>query len=367
MNANVQQMTRLLSKSTNTMMFSMVVVITAIVSLIVYFNSQSGKKEANNKQMLTLKERFPPKMSSINPSDGQSQYNLRDYYILSSYNSCCGGDYSNDYVSREALETVIEMGARCLDFEIYLVNGVPVVGASTKNSIYLKQTYNSIPFADAMQIVADKGFTDAPNARDPLILVFRIQSNQLETYDKMAKVLETTLSSRMLGPEYAFESRGKDISGKPLKEFMEKVIIVVDVSNPTYQQSKLEELINVGANSPFLRMERSSDMVHTHDFHGLKEFNKKHMSYCMPDLISTQNEHIDTKYNYGIQMVGLMFQHNDAGFEHGYSRFQGKHGFLLKPKELRFVPNTIATPKKQDPTLSYQPKQVQARGYTITV
>lgn len=366
-NTNVQRMTRLLSKSFNTMIFSMVVVVLSIVGLIIYFNQQSSKKGTNNKRMLSLKEKYPPKMSSVNPSDGQSQFTLRDYYILSSYNSCCGGNYANDYVSREALETVIEMGARCLDFEIYLVDGVPVVGASTKNSIYLKQTYNSIPFADAMQIVADKAFTDAPNRRDPLILVFRVQSNQVQTYDKMANVLKNTLSSRMLGPEYAFESRGKDISGKPLKEFMDKVLIVLDVSNPLYQQTKLEEFINIGANSPFLRMERSTDMVHTHDFHGLKEFNKKHMSYCMPDLASTQNEHIDTKYNYGIQMVGLMFQHNDAGFEHGYARFQGKHGFLLKPKELRFVPNTIAPPKKQDPTLSYQPKTVHARGYSVTV
>lgn len=367
MNHAMQQMTRMMSKSFNTILFSMVIVVIAVIGLLTYFSIQNGKKSANNKKMFTLKEKYPPKMSSINPSDGQHQYALRDYYILTSYNSCCGGDYANDYVSREALETVIEMGARCLDFEIYLVDGRPVVGASTKDSIYLKQTYNAIPFADAMQIVADKAFTDAPNPRDPLLLVFRIKSNQLETYNKMATILENTLASRMLGPEYAYESRGKDMGVHPLKDFMEKVIFVVDVSNPTYQQSKLEEFINIGANSPFLRMERSTEMVHTHDFHGLKEYNKKHMSYCMPDLSSTQNEHIDTKYNYGIQMVGLMFQHNDAGFEHGYTRFQGKQGFLLKPKEMRFVPNTIAPPKEQNPDVSYQPKQVQGRGYTITV
>lgn len=363
----MDQYERFMARSWNTIVFSVIVIGVTIIGLIIYISTQSAKKESNNSRMLTLKEKNPPKLSSVNTSDATAQYKLHDYYILTSYNSCCGGDFNNDYVSKTALETVIEMGARCLDFEIYLVNGEPVVGASTTDSIHLKQTYNSIPFSEAMQVVADKAFSDAPNNNDPMLLIFRVKSNKSETYDKMATILDSTLSSYMLGPEYAYESRGKDLGNKPLKELMGKVVLIMDVSNPTYRQSKLEELINFGASSPFLRAERTTDMVHTHDFDGLKEFNKKHMSYCMPDLSAEHNAHIDVKFNYGVQLVGLMFQYNDAGFQHGYERFQTRHAFLLKPQELRFVPNTIAPPKEQTPEVSYQPKQLKGNGYTITV
>ena len=51
-------------------------------------------------------------MSSINGTDGQFQYKLRDYYIASSYNSCCAGQFLDDYVSLDALINVIKRGAR---------------------------------------------------------------------------------------------------------------------------------------------------------------------------------------------------------------------------------------------------------------
>ena len=59
-----------------------------------------------------------------------------------SYNSCCAGNFQNDYVDLDPLKEVIFQGARVLDFEIYKVNGDIVVGAGSTNNMCMKGTYN---------------------------------------------------------------------------------------------------------------------------------------------------------------------------------------------------------------------------------
>lgn len=364
-----EQLKNLMARTeTVTVLVAILVVITVII-VVRYVRVQQTKPSENKKIMNSILKEYPPKMSSLNLSNAEYKHKLRDYRILTSYNSCCGGDYINDYVSKEALETVIRMGARCLDFEVYNVDNSPVVAASTEKSVFLKQTYNDLPFSQVMKMVAEMAFSNryAPNHREPLIISLRIKTNQREIYDKMAKDIRQSLGRYLLSPSYGNENNGEDLGNVPIKEFMEKAIIVVDVANPVYRESKLEELINIGANSRFMRMEHSRDVVFTHNMNENIEYNKKHMSFCIPDLKSEENEHIDTKWKFGIQLIGLQFQRNDNGFKFLYNKFQGKHGYILKEKELRFIPNTIDEPKKQDKNLSYQPKQVKGNGYTITV
>ena len=57
-----------------------------------------------------------------NGEDGKSTGRLCDYFIASSYNSCCSGDFKNDYVDIEALKNVIKRGARVLDFQLFYIN-----------------------------------------------------------------------------------------------------------------------------------------------------------------------------------------------------------------------------------------------------
>lgn len=351
------------------MTFGLIIVVIVIIVLIFTNPSPSSSNDKTSPMMLAISKKYPSKMSSTNPSDGQSQFKLRDYYILSSYNSCCDGDYKDGTVSRSALETVIRMGARTLDFEVYSVDNRPVVGASTIDNTYMKETYNSIPLGDVLQDVADKAFSGAyaPNPRDPLLVVLRIKSNHPDVYNKVAKAIDNTLTPYLLGPEHGNENHGQDLGDVPLKELMGKAILVVDVSNPVYRQSHLEEFINIGANSPFLRNERKQSVVYTHDMNQVTEFNKKHMTYCMPDLGPPSNEHVDVLYKYGVQMIGLAFQKDDDGFKYLYSKFQGKSGFVLKPKELRYVPVYAKTPEAQNPAVSYQPRKYQGNGYSITV
>jgi hypothetical protein len=366
---STERLKRLASNTRIVSIFVLLIVVIAVISIVAYIRTQQAKPSKNANRMEEILKNNPPKMSSFNVDNAEYKHKLRDYRILTSFNSCCGGSKINDYVSKEALENVIRMGARCLDFEIYNVNNMPVVAASTEKSVFIKQTYNSLPFAEVMKMVGEMAFANryAPNHREPLFINLRIKSNQREIYDQIAKDIQQSIGKYLLPARFGNENRGEDLGKDALAAFMNSAIIIVDVANPIYRETKLEELINIGANSPFLRMEHSRDVVFTHNYHNNIEYNKKHISYCIPNLKSNENEHMDFKWKCGIQMIGLEFQHNDTGFKYIYSKFQGKHGFLLKDKALRFIPNTIEEPKKQSKDLSYRPKQVKGNGYTITI
>lgn len=117
-----------------------------------------GKRERNDASMLAEYEESV-KPSPINDFEDRFAYLLRDYYIMTAYNCCCSGDYSADFVSTTALECVIKQGARVLDFEIYSVDGVPVVAASSKAEFSMKEVYNYITFTDAILTIKKLAFS----------------------------------------------------------------------------------------------------------------------------------------------------------------------------------------------------------------
>ena len=129
-----------------------IIFITIIVASGYYINYQIRKTKKDKLMNETLND-FETRISSVNPGDASKQHNLRDYYIMSSYNSCANGDFKDGYVSLDALKYVIKKGARVLDFEIYNIDGNPVVACSTSNSFDFKGSYNSIPFGDIVDTI----------------------------------------------------------------------------------------------------------------------------------------------------------------------------------------------------------------------
>ena len=92
-----------------------------IVWILIYLMLQFRKGTCSSSVMAPIK--------GIGKQDKRYQEKLRDYYIKSSYNSCSTGQFQNDWVNLCALENVIKQGCRCLDFEVYEVDG-KAVGAS---------------------------------------------------------------------------------------------------------------------------------------------------------------------------------------------------------------------------------------------
>ena len=85
--------------------------VAVVVIAVVFGISKSHLKENDNKSMSKELDTIPNKVSSFNALDGNYHHNVRDYYIMSSYNSCCGGDFSNSYVDYEPLKMVIRPGS----------------------------------------------------------------------------------------------------------------------------------------------------------------------------------------------------------------------------------------------------------------
>jgi len=346
------------------------VIVILIVGITIYTTDKLRLNKNNCETIRKIYSGFP-RISSYNTTDAAYQYLLRDYYVKTAYNCCCSGQFKNDYVNVCALNACIAQGARVLDFEIYSVGDNPVVATSAVENYHTKQMYNQIQLDEVLQTINNKAFSggSCPNPNDPLILHFRISSNNDKIYPKMANAIYSTFHSRLLGKEYSYEYNGNNLGSVPLKEFTNKIIISIDRSNPQFENTPLKEYVNITSNSIFLRASRQYDIVNSPDSNELIEYNKKNMSLTMPDL-SVYNNNVPAALNftYGCQWVAMSFQNFDSNMEY-YSMFFDDAGsaFVLKPEHLRYVPVTIPNPKPQDPANSFTTRTVSTDYYSISV
>jgi len=356
-------------------MSSVILIIIALFVLIVlgviwWIYNKLTLDNSNCNKMNKLYNDFPA-IHTINISNGDFSYNFRDYYIKTAYNCCSAGTVKNDFVNICALKNCIKQGIRCLDFEIYSVNNEPVIAVSSQNSFDVKESYNTISFGNAMSIISDYAFSGStcPNPGDPLILHFRIMSNNKPIYDKMANTLYSSLSNRLLGKNFSYENNGTNFGQTPLQDLMGKVIVIVDKANPLFSDTLLDEYVNMASNSVFMRALRFHDVKFTPDMQELIEFNKKNMSIVLPDLSpNTNNPSSILSLNYGCQMVALSLQSFDSSLEY-YNEFFELMGsaFVLKPAELRFIPVTIPIPPPPNPAYSYAKRDISSDYYAFNI
>ena len=301
--------------------------------------------DAKNCNSLTALYNDFPLISSINPDNPIYLYKLRDYYI------------KNDFVNLCALKNCIKQGARCLDFEIYSVNNLPVIAISSKNNFNVKGSYNSIPFSEAMTVISAYAFAGStcPNSDDPLILHFRIMSNIAHIHDQMATILYNTLEDRLLGKKFSYENDGLNLGGYQLSLLMGKVIIMVDKSNPLFTSTRLYEYVNITSKSVFVRSLRYNDLLYSPDTEELTYFNKENMTIVLPDVSATNNNFSPTlAKSYGCQMSGMSFQNFDQNMQYYTQMFdESGSAFILKDEKYRYVPIFIKKPPPQNPDYSY--------------
>tara|TARA_Y100000782_G_scaffold3214_1_gene3650 strand:+ start:19700 stop:20785 length:1086 start_codon:yes stop_codon:yes gene_type:complete len=343
--------------------FLVFLLIICVILIAIYINRQITKKNKNNKLMKKDLDYVENYVSNLNVNDAKYQHNLRDYYIMSSYNSCCNGNFENGYVTTDALKTVIKRGARVLDFEIYSVDGNTVIAASDTDNYYQKSTYNSLPFGEVMNIIENYAFSasTAPNFNDPLILHFRIKSTNDKVFEDMANVISSSFSQRRLSGKYNYESGGENIGAESIKNFLGKVIIVVDSSNKKYKETKLDELVNFSSGTLFLQSLRDYDVRYTPSSDDLINSNKKNMAITMPD-IKGSDYNIDPSIHFkmGCQCVCMNFQSVDTYLIYYLEEFNSSgSAFILKPESLRYIPLIADNPKPQDKSLSYAPKELK--------
>ena len=342
-----------------------------VFMVILWIYSKLTLDNANCSNMNKLYEDFPL-IRTINPTTEQFSHNLRDYYIKTAYNACCAGTFKNNFVNLCALKNCIKQGARCLDLEVYSVDNKPVIATSSVDDFTVKETYNSIPFASALQTISNYAFggSTCPNPGDPLIIHLRIMSKNKPIYTTMAKDLYNTLERRLLGPDYSYENHGKSLGIEPIKNLMGKVILIVDKTNALFEDTPLDEYVNIASNSIFMRAVRySQGTKFSPDMQEVIEFNKKHMTICLPDLgIEPTNPSSSLAMKYGCQMVAMSFQDFDTNMEY-YDEFFDSTGsaFVLKPAPLRYIPVKIDIPPPPPEKYSYKERPVKSDYYSFTV
>ena len=286
------------------------------------------------------------KYSNQNKITNDFSFKLFDYYIKTAYNCCSAGKYKNDFVNLCALKNCIKQGARCLDMQIYSLNNNPVVATSSIPSYNTKETYNSLPLSVVLSTIYDYAFSRlyCSNHEDPLIIHFRIMSKNIKMYNEMSKLLKLKLKDKILGPKYSYENYYKNIGKEKLLDFINKIIIVVDNTNPIFIDTKLNEYVNLTSNSAFMRLVRyTNDIKLAPDMNELIEYNKTYMTMCMPDLNKNfENPNFNIAKEFGCQMIGMAFQNNDSNLQYYNSVFNdNNYAFILKPEPLRYIFTTV--------------------------
>lgn len=370
---NLKNLKNLIKLENNTQAIYYIILVIIIILIVITALWIQDKLTLNKRNCLNISKTYPnfAKVSSIYSKDTSFSYNLRDYYIKTAYNCCAGGKYKNDFVNLCALKNAIKQGARALDFEIYSVNNKPVVAVSSVDEYSIKQSYNSIPFEDVLKTISDYAFSSgtSPNPDDPLILHFRIKSNNIKIYNLMANAIYKNLENKILGKEYSYEYGGKNLGAVPIKKFVGKAIIVVDKSNPLFESTDLEEYINITSNSVFMRAYRFNNIVNTHNMNELINYNKKNMMITIPNLSSSNDNYsANLCMKYGCQFIGMSFQNLDTNMEFYNKIFENDHhAFVLKPETLRFIPVTIEKPAPPPKEYSFGPREVSSDFYNFKV
>lgn len=311
--------------------------------------------------------------------------NMRDFYIKTAYNCCASGDFKNDYVSMCALYNVIAQGCRCLDFEIYCLNNIPVVAVSSIDQVGVKQSYNFLSVSDVLDAINKYAFNGntlpslvagstnepqrfCPNPTDPLFLHFRLKTNKVDVVNQLAAIIAQTFESKLLPIKYMREANGKNMTKTPIKDLVDdvngKVIIMVEKSNNTsgmqilYQSSTMWELTNITTNSVFIHEKRFTEIKNTNAPNDVINYNRQNMTIVLPDL----NEN-NTNYIYvvprllGCQFIAMNFQNTDQNLI-SYNKFfdDSKCAFVPKPAELLYVPVEVPAPKQIDNALMFSNK-----------
>ena len=375
---NVQlQVKSFISQTDNTTLVhiigtTLVIFIAGCIAYYVYYKTTLLPKSCrrlNGKKSAALNSSWITTASS----DPSSQYLLRDYYIKTAYNCCSTGNFSNDYVNVCALQHAIRMGCRCLDFEVYGKNGKPIISTSLSDDKCIKETYNSVSFDEAMGAIASSAFSSnaCPNPSDPLLLLFRIKTNDADVLNIMADTIKSNLSNYLM-PDYSHEFKGKNICAEPVINFKNKIVIIVENNPLLYQGAdRMYEITNLTSKT-FLRILTVFNVLNGPNISELTSFNKQYMTIVLPDpSMSAENYDPMAPSLAGCQCMAQSFQltrdGNLAVYNDWFESGPTKSAFLLKPADLMFVPQTIQAPTPQNPQLSFASRPLQSNMYNFTI
>ena len=359
--------------------FILVVGIIIIILIIIFYISNRNNRNGNNinkmigniKDYVTFKDKND--INTIVNFKYNNSYDkvykrftsLKDYYILGSYNSCCGGEVFNNWVDLSILENTMKMGPRVLDFEIFSLNGVPIVAASLKNAnsnniaSYSKDTLNHLEIPDVLNTCkkAFQGIT-TQNSNDLLILNFRIKTLNTGALNTLSQNISTVFKSQLLSSSYGNGGREKNVVNEDIKNLSKKVIISVYDDTNTFKESELYKITNICNNMENEGMGemsylRNYDVQYGTDKDDMITKNKLSLKMVIPDE-TNENENPPHKIHRetGCQISLMRFSLYDSNLKEALIYFsKNNSAFVLKPDKQRYKPIRLPKPKKMDPKI----------------
>lgn len=340
--------------------------------VLVFILSLLYRRHAHASQMVNETTTTAPlntQMTVINPTGGCGANGicaLRDYYILSSYNTCVEGPYEGGTVSISYLKNAIALGYRFLDFEIYSSgSNDPIVSCSTKVTDCGTDatSYYSLPFVDVMSTIDQYAFTNSGcmNFKDPLIVNLRIKTCNVNVLNKLTEIFKN-YKPRMLGNRFSYNAHNSNFGDTPLDQLMGKICLFVDSKSVDYScNHDLMEYVNSSSVTGFVQEITQSAFKNTPSLDDLIEFNKRNMTIVLPDYTDPQNSVIQAYQAAGCQVVAMMIWQTGSYMEENNRVFNDtyKSAFVLKPEELRYLPQLIEAPKEQSLDNSYASRPLE--------
>lgn len=304
-------------------------------------------------------------ISPVGASD--KTYPLRDYYILTSYNTCISGPYDSGVVSIQNLRNALYMGFRCLDFEIFAEPKTdnPIVACSTKlqGGEYPIQTGEPMLFSDVMYYITTYAFVSygASNYTDPLILNLRIKSNSKKLPYTLANLF-TKYSKYMVDRQYNIKNMD-NFGTVTIPKIMNRISVFVDsVSDNYLSNSQFMQFVNMTTTSKWYSIKTWSDYPQTkYKPTTDTKYTNPQITMVIPDIntIDPPNPEVSKYHSQGCQMVGLMIKetHDDV-FTDSLEFFDNNHkSFVLKPDALRY-PDTSYIAKSCPPPYNFNAKSI---------
>lgn len=304
----------------------------------------------------------------------KNNYRLCDFFIASSYKSYLPCTNYYDFASSQAIKAVLSYGARYIDLDIFNKNfnqcTEPIVCNGTELGNWHWTT--TISFEEVCETIANTAFSKLiNNSSDPLFINLNLNINSnIDTANKIAKLLEKYFGKRLLSRKYSYQGinpnpdASVNIATVPITELFNKVIIICDKD---YEDSKLEELVNISkkVQSNF-RTLTYTEVKDSYDLEELTDFNRKNLTRVVIDKVyrKKNNFNYNIPWYMGSQFICMDYFHPDEHMKSYLKRFKNS-SFVLKPYKLRYNPTYIKSPKKQDKRIAFDPQRFTSPTHSI--
>ena len=338
-----------------------IVVILLLIGMFLSKKRRVGSTVNNNE--VTLQNRMTYQTDYCSPR--LLPRKLVDYHIKSSHASLLSGFQRLDYASTDMLLNVIKNNVRYLEFSIFSRESnntaEPIVSVGTQKGNW-KLSASTVSLREVFNLIKDFAFNESiiNNYSDPIFLYLDIKTKYTGALDQTADLIVQMFGDRILDKSYRYQR--KNLCEASVCDLMDKVVIM---SNTGFQNTKLEEFINISTSNGNLQRLEYSDVVIR------KKFNVN-----APDVLYKSNK-ISFHTGIGINYIKLNDYREDfrkIGLSKGYSvRLSGSKKAANKTGTTLLSIDNITRDKisfKKSDTLKFEPEEfgttdIVINGYKI--